>query len=205
MIQNTMKWGFLFLFAVLILKVFTKSLPIEKSASVLVLPNISLPKLKMLNLEGPKVISDSETKTFKSDVAENARPSNEAIFTEDVSNSSTYCTRSLTRNIRPGQVVHRYLVKISFGDDTFDGVAEIDVQLGSHDDSIKFHIEGLDIGPVLSGLHLGNMGNPSDIIDEDGILEIVPRNKGIHQIVVIEYSGEITNFGKGIFRGSFDD
>lgn len=205
MVRNRMKWRFLFLFAVLILNVFTKSLPVDKSTSVLVLSDVSLRKLEIPKLDGLEVISDSETNTFKSDVPENRRPSNDAVFTEDASKASTNRTRNLARNIRPGQGVESYSVKISFGDDTFNGVVEIEVRMGSDDDSIVFHVKGLDIDSVRIGLHWDNMEETSDINEEDGVLEIAPRHVNRVQYVEIVYSGEISNFGTGIFRGSFDD
>lgn len=205
MVRNRIKWSFFFLLSVLILNVFTKSLSIEKSLSAIDLSDTSLPKSKTLQLEGPEVKSDSEIRTFKSDVVVNARSSNEAVYTEDANIALINNTRSLIRNIRPGQTIENYAVKITFDGDTFNGEAVFDVLFDSTEDPLIFHLEALDIHEVRTGINTPEDAQPTDFNPDDGTLEIFLDGGGRHRVVVIEYSGEISNFGNGIFQGSFND
>lgn len=205
MVRNKIKCRFLFLLSVLILNVFTKSLPVEKILSALDFSVTSIPKQKILKWDGPEVITDSEISTLRSDVAENARPSNEGVRTEVANTVSIDSTRSLARNLRPGQRVQSYSVKISFEGDTFNGEAVISLSLDSIDDPIKFHSEALDIQTVGVSSTTADAAQPADYNPEDGILEIDLDGVSRNRIVVITYSGEINNFGNGIFQGSFND
>lgn len=207
MVRDKMQWRFLFLFAVLILNVFTKSLPIEKSLPASVLPDTSLPKLETQKFYGPEVISDSETIQFKSDVAEIARPSNERVLTEDTSQVPTNSTRSFIRNIRPGQLVHRYSVDITFDGDTFNGEVVIDVQRDpdTRNVPITFHIEELNIHKVRAGMNSVDAAEQENFEPGEGILKISPNFPSNNYVIIIEYSGKISNFGKGIFQGGFNE
>lgn len=210
MVRNRITWKYLFLFALLVLNVFTKSLPIEKSLPASVVSHNSLPKLEINNFVGPEVISD-ETKNIKSAVSKNARPCNETVLTEDdgsvdVSKTLTYRTSDLSRNIRPGQTVQGYEVKISFDDNIFHGEVVIDVRPANVDDSIILHRQGLDIHDVRVGHHSVADAESVDYDDDDDeILEIFPNDDDNSYVVVIEYSGEISNIGKGIFQRDFND
>lgn len=205
MVRNKFKCRFLFLLSVLILNVCTKSLPVEKILSVLDSSVTSIPKQKILKWDGPEVITDSEISTFRSNVAENARPSNEGVRTEVANTLSIDSTRSLARNIRPGQRVQSYLVKISFEGDTFNGEAVISLSFDIMDDPIKFHYEALDIQDVRISSTTADAAQGVHFNPEDGILEIDLEGVSRNRVVVIEYTGEISNFGNGIFQGSFND
>lgn len=210
MFRKKIKCRFLFLFGLLILNVFTKSLPIEKSLSALLVSDTSLPKLEMPKFDGTEVISESETTTFKTVLVENARQNNETILTEDhvatdASKVSTNRTRSLTSNISSGQIVNNYSVKISFDGGMFNGLVVINVEPANSDDPIIFHLEALDVHEVRTGLHSVDGVEPAEFEIGDGIIEIFQINSISTSYVVIEYSGEISNFGKGIFQGGFND
>lgn len=213
MVRNKTKWRFSFLFILLILNVFTKSLPIDKSLPGLIVSDDSLTKLELPMINIPEVIRVSENETFKSDEVENAKLSNEnVIHTEDsgsidASKTSSNHTRSLARQLRPGQTVNHYAVEISFDGDTFHGRVVIDLRLtwDSRDDPIVFHAEGLDIQSVLTGVHSEETASITDFEPEDGILEIFPDPPANSHIVIIEYSGQIGDSGAGIFHADFND
>lgn len=208
MIRSGIQCKFLFLFALLALNVFTKSLPIDKS-SVLHVSVTSLPKLETSKFDGSQMISDSETKTFKSDVAENARPNNETVPTDDdVRIDASEVSTNLTRNVRPGQVVHGYSVKISFDENgIFNGEVVINVEVDSatSDEPIIFHLEALDVHEVRTGLASVDTTEEAEFNIGVGIIEIYPNNIDSTDSVIIKYSGEISNSGKGVFQGGVND
>lgn len=199
--------NFLFLFTVLILNVLTKSSPIEKSLPASVLSDTSLVKLVTQKFDVSEMISDSEAKKIKSGVAENLRLSNESVLSEDTNQFPTNSTHSIIRNVRPGQVVHRYSVNITFDGGTFNGEVEIHVQIDpeTRNDPIVFHREGLDIHKVDAGLNSIDAPEQASFELGDGIVKISPNFPSNMYVLIIEYSGEISNFGKGIFQGGFDE
>lgn len=204
-----MKWRFLFLFALLIINVFAKSLPM-KTLPAIVVSDTSLLKLEIPKFDELEVISDSETKKFESVAAENTRPSNETVLTEDgesikASKASTYRTRSLLRNVRPGQRVEHYEVKISFDGNTFNGEVVFDVVPATREDSIILHRKDLDVHDVRVGSQsIENAESVDYNDDDDEIIEIFPNDDGNSFVVVIEYSGEISNIRKGISQRDFN-
>lgn len=209
MVRNRMKWRFLFLFAVLILNVFTKSLPIEQSLPALVVSDTSLPKLEIAKFDGPEVKSEYKTKKFKFAAVENTKPNNDTVLTEndgsiDASRVSINRTLSLTRNVSPGQEVQSYDVTISFDGDNFNGEVIMYVIPVTREDSIRFHMEALDIHEVRVGLREEDAEPRGYDIDE-GVIEIHPDMERNIFCVIIEYSGPVSNFGNGIFRGDFND
>lgn len=205
MVRIRKKWRFLSLLTLLILNVFTKSSPIEKNPSALVVFDSSLTNLDVPKLDGLEVISDSETKTFKFNVAVNARPSNKTVLTEDANKILTNRTRSLVRNISHGQTILSYSVKISFAGDMFNGEVVINLQVDSTDDPVIFHLEALNVHDVRAGILSEDNAQTVHFDPRDGIIEVFLNNPGGLHIVVIEYSGEISNFGKGIFQGGVND
>lgn len=203
MIRNKTKCKFLILLALLISNVVTKSLSIEKILPALVLTDTNLTKLEMTKFHGPELVSNSGGKGFKSDVAGNAWPSNETIVTVvdgsiAASKTLTNRTRSITKNIRPGQEVQGYEVKISFHGDTFNGEVVIYVTPVTSAASIIFHIEELVVHGVLVGLNSADSARFVDFDIHDGFIEIFPNMESNSYVIVIIYSGEISNFGKGI-------
>lgn len=200
----------MFLFAVLILNGFTKSLPIEKSLPALNVYDTSLPKLEIPKFGGHEVISESETKKNKFDVADNSRPSNETVLTEDdgsIDATETLLnqTRSILKQIRPGQEVDGYEVKITFDGDTFHGEVLIDVTPASREDSIVLHIEDLEVHEVLIDLNSVDNAESADFDINNGRLVIEPNNEGSSYVIIIKYSGEIRNLGHGIVQREFND
>lgn len=183
-----MVWWFLFVLAFLTLNVFTNSSPIEKTSPALIMLDPSLPKLIMTKLDGPD------------EVTEIARPNNETVFTEDVREVSINRAYSFKRNIRPGQRVRSYLVKISFDGDTFNGEAIIDLLVDSTNEPVLFHLESLEVHTII----MSDTAQSVEFNPGDGILEIFLNNAGTNHIVIV-YSGKINNFGRGIFQGGFDD
>lgn len=200
MVRIRKKLKFLSLLTLLTLNVFTKSSPIGKNSFDPSLPNLNMPKLNVL-----EVISDSKTKTFKSNVAVNARLSNETVLTEDTTKISTNRTRSLVRNLRHGQTILSYSVKISFAGDMFNGEVVISLQVDSTDDPVIFHLEALNVHNVRAGIVSEDNAQTVEFDPRDGIIEIFLNNPGGAHIIIITYSGEISNFGKGIFQGGVND
>lgn len=196
-----MVWWFLFVLAFLTLNVFTNSSPIEKTSPALIMLDPSLPKLIMTKLDGPdEVTRASKIEPFTSEVTEIARPNNETIFTVDVREVSINRDSSFERNIRPGQRVRSYSVKISFDGDTFNGEAIIDLLVDSTNDPVLFHLESLEVHTII----MSDTAQSVEFNPGDGILEIFLNNAGTNHIVIV-YSGKINNFGRGIFQGGFDD
>lgn len=114
-------------------------------------------------------------------------------------------TRSLFRNVRPGQEARQYSIEITPNGNSFSGRAVIQVRLTSAtmDDPIVFHVEDLNIQAVRTGIFTEVNAISADFSVDGGVLEIEPQQEASNYIVVIEYTGSMQT-GFGFFQGDFN-
>ncbi|XP_063360349.1 aminopeptidase N-like [Cydia amplana] len=154
------------------------------------------------NTETPSTVEDEVLTTTESVIIpftseeDNAVESNVTMLTNG--------TRSLFRNVRPGQEARQYSIEITPNGNTFTGRAVIQVRITSAtmEDPIVLHVEDLNIQAVRTGIFTEVNAIPADFNVDDGVLEIWPQQEASNYIVVIEYTGNMQT-GFGLFQGEF--
>ncbi|XP_049870319.1 membrane alanyl aminopeptidase-like [Pectinophora gossypiella] len=210
MVRRKNKWKFGFILYMLLLSVFTKSLPIEKSASSG--PLLVTTDTNFGNLVVPE---DFIVTTQLSSVADNNVPTiQESNATDEINatavdspeNSTLYVSRDFDRSLRPEQEAREYVVQITFDGNSFRGRVAINTRVTANlDDPLVFHVEDLNIDSVRVGTITEDNAVDTGFNVDDGILEIFPERESTIYRVIIEYNGQIRNDGIGIFKGDFND
>ncbi|KAJ8733124.1 hypothetical protein PYW08_001422 [Mythimna loreyi] len=198
MVRTRLKWKCIFFSSIILLNVFTKSLPINTQ-----IKSLTNSDTNFKNSETPIVIEpvqgfpvpNSETIVDNKNVSVMGVPVNE---TRDF---------MFRQNVRPGQTVRSYAVEITVNGDSFDGRAVLNVYLSddTRDDEIVVHVDGLDINSVKAGLlSIANANDAEFWIDGDRLF-ISPAIPGQLFFVVIEYSGALASNGHGLYIGQYDE
>ncbi|KAJ2952369.1 hypothetical protein O0L34_g4653 [Tuta absoluta] len=211
MVRRKFKWKFGVIFSILLLSVFTKSLPIEKGVSSLpltvtdttfsglVLPDLIEPVNKARNVE-----IENESKNESS-----LQTQNEKFNSTDIV-ASNYTRNGLIRQIRPDQDIRNYNIQITIDGNRFKGRAMIDLRVDQalREDPLLFHAEDMTIDSVLLGILTDANAQtvPFKYKADDGILEVSTDSRsGATYVVIVEYSAPIRNDGTGIFKADFND
>lgn len=190
MVRRKIKWKFAFCFYVIVLNVLTKSLPIDTTVRSIVTIDDSYKNF---------VNQDSTIQNVLENIITAEEPCEEKII-------NTTRNAVLRQNLRPGQTVRRYSVELDLNGASFTGRAVIDVALdqSTRDDPILLYAEDLTIDLVLAGVFTDANTVPVEFDQYDGMLEIRPSQPATSYIIIVNYSGSITNFGAGIFQGEFN-
>lgn len=111
------------------------------------------------------------------------------------------------QNVRPGQTVLKYNIKIRRNGDRFEGQALMEVRLTeqTREDAIILNFVELNIERVRVGvLTASNLVDTPYNID-DGLLEISPAQVASTYQVLVEYTANFRNDGIGLYIGRFDE
>ncbi|XP_048007238.1 aminopeptidase N-like isoform X2 [Leguminivora glycinivorella] len=162
------------------------------------------------NTESPTT-TDADTQTTEDEVITTTEsiivpfPSEEDNRVESNVTTLTIASRSIFRNLRPGQEARQYSIAITPNGNSFTGRAVIQVRLTSAtiEDPIVFHVEDLNIEAVRTGIFSEVNAIAADFSVNDGLLKIEPQQEAVNYIVVIEYTGSMQT-GFGFYRGEFD-
>ncbi|CAG5041311.1 unnamed protein product [Parnassius apollo] len=189
MARRIRKWTLAVFLPIFIINVFVEPLPISRE--------ILKPVLDMTFPE-----TATENTNFKTDL------NHDHLATEVIQIENTVEEiRNVTRNVRPGQVVGNYAIEISLNGNGFSGRALMDVRLDidSREDPIVFHIEDLQIQRVLTGVFTDVNAVDTDFFFDDSILEIFPAQVASTYVVIIEYTGQLSNNPFGLYEGHHFD
>ncbi|XP_063619790.1 aminopeptidase N-like [Cydia splendana] len=153
--------------------------------------------------ETPTTLEDEVLTTTESVIV--PFPSEEEKAVESNVTTLTNGTRSLFRNVRPGQEARQYSIEITPNGNSFTGRAVIQVRLTSEtiEEPIVFHVEDLNVQAVRTGIFTEVNAIAADFYVDDGVLGILPQQEASNYIVVIEYTGNMQT-GFGLFQGEFD-
>ncbi|XP_061710734.1 aminopeptidase N-like isoform X2 [Cydia pomonella] len=165
--------------------------------------NIESLTTTVADTETPTTVEDEVLTTTESVLV--PFPSEEDNAVQSNVTMLTNATRSLFRNVRPGQEARQYSIEITPNGNSFSGRAVIQVRLTSAtmDDPIVFHVEDLNIQAVRTGIFTEVNAISADFSVDGGVLEIEPQQEASNYIVVIEYTGSMQT-GFGFFQGDFD-
>ncbi|KAH9643211.1 hypothetical protein HF086_012873 [Spodoptera exigua] len=202
MVWSKFKWKCIFFTYIILFNVLTTSLPINKPSSLL-----------NVNTESENFETNSATKeNFETNLATKAaeelfeKYSDIPDFNNDVTVSDVAVNASrsdLFRNVRPGQTIRSYAVEITVDGDSFNGRVVLDVLLtaATREDDIILHAEGLNINSVKTGVLSGTNLQDAEFNLDDGRLEISPDSVASTYSIIIEYTGQISNTGRGLYAG----
>lgn len=117
-----------------------------------------------------------------------------------------FSKNSLLRNVRPGQEVRQYTVEITLDGPNFNGRAVMDVRLDAdtREDPIVFHAQDLDIQRVMTGIFTDANLVDTNFNADDPILEIFPAQRASSYIVVVEYTGRLSNTRYGLYQADYN-
>ncbi|KAJ8733125.1 hypothetical protein PYW08_001423 [Mythimna loreyi] len=118
---------------------------------------------------------------------------------------------SIRGNIRPGQVVRSYSLEITVNNNTvngntFDGRAVLDIMLtpATREDAIILHVKDLLIKSVKVGMFSSVNVVEADFHVDYEELYIYPTIVALSYIVIIEYTGYLTESGLGLHLGKYN-
>ncbi|CAK1599087.1 unnamed protein product [Parnassius mnemosyne] len=188
MVRRIRKWTLALFLSIIIINVFVESLPISR-------------KILTPGLDVTFPVTTAEAANFKTDLDEDN--STEIIETENTAEEIKY----VTRNVRPGQEVRNYAVEISLNGKSFSGRAVMSVRLDidSRGDPIAFHLENLEVQKVLTGVFTDVNAVETEFSVKDSILKISPSQVASTYVVIIEYTGQLSNNLFGLYEGHYDD
>nr|WAK99419.1 aminopeptidase N 9 [Spodoptera frugiperda] len=191
MVWAKFKWKCIFFTYIILFNVFTKSLPLINSPSSL-----------KSNIDSENIETNFATKSAEESL-ENY--SGNKYVTDDGDVTVNANRSDLFKNVRPGQTVRSYELEITINGDSFNGRALLEVNLtpDTREDSIVLHVEDLNINSVRAGIMGGSNMQDVDFGVDDGELEISPGTASTH-MVLIEYSGQLSNNGRGLYLGGSD-
>ncbi|XP_035438240.2 membrane alanyl aminopeptidase-like isoform X2 [Spodoptera frugiperda] len=189
MVWSKFKWKCIFFTYIILFNVFTNSLPATKSTS----------------LENFK--TEFATKTFGkfiknySDILDG----NKNVFGGNVPVNAT--RSDLFRSVRPGQTVLSYEVEIKVNFDSFNGRAVLDISLtaDTREDCIVLHAVGLTFNTVKTGVLGGSVITDASFFNDGRQLKICPVNTALSHTVIIEYTGQLSNTGQGLYLGGSNE
>ncbi|XP_059049748.1 aminopeptidase N-like [Achroia grisella] len=193
MVRRKLQWKLALFFYLILLNVFTKSLPIDKT----ILESTTVSDTAFNSLPILEIPTDVP---LRSNVVTNVQVQN-----------ATATERNITRNIivsevRPGQNAAAYSIELNFDGDSFEGRAIINVLLRDDtlEDEILLHAEDITVNSVVKILDNSQL-IPLDYTEDDGILEIsVPDNLiATRHNLHIEYSGSFESNGHGLHLGEY--
>lgn len=176
---------------------FTKSLPINTK-----LPSLTTTDTVFKSADIP-IVTEAAEEFGEAYSETTVEPKNETKLVAPVN-----VTRdALFRQIRVGQEVRRYTIELTANGDTFNGRAVLVVNLdeATREDPIVLHADQLDINSVRVGVFTEANAVDAGFALDAGILEIFPEVEASTYIVIIEYSGQLTDSGKGLYLGHYDD
>lgn len=196
--RSRFKWKCAFISYLVLLNVFTKSLPIKDTK----LSTLTTTDTVFQNAEVPLVADTTEELT-----TENSDTTLEIRNDTDVTIPANISSHNLLRNIRPGQEIRQYAIELTDEGNTFSGRIVIDIVLtqATREDPIVLHADGLDILSVKAGVFTDASAVDVGFNLDGQILEIFPDVIASSYIVVIEYTGQYAVGGQGLHRGLYDN
>ncbi|XP_030032718.2 membrane alanyl aminopeptidase [Manduca sexta] len=194
MVWDILKWKCAVLYLVT-LSVFGKSLPIDtQTANSIITTETAFTNAIELTVKTPEEVLEENVQAT-------------LVQRSNFTKSFNITRNTLLRNIRPGQQVRQYVVSITFDDEEFHGRAVIDVVVtdATRGENLVFHFDDVEIDSVQTGVFTIASAVDADFDLDDGILEIEPAQDATSYIVIVEYTGELSNTGRGLYIGEGHD
>ncbi|CAG9795012.1 unnamed protein product [Diatraea saccharalis] len=112
--------------------------------------------------------------------------------------------RNVRQNtLRPGMTIREYYINLSFEDNVFYGRLEFRafITTETRGNPLIFHTNDLLINSVLVSLTTEENANPANFELNNNRLIIRPQGAALSYLVIIEYSGTLTNDARGLYYG----
>lgn len=195
MARRTLKWKFVIISCLILLNVFTKSLPVydSKLRSITTIDKLEIPRItEDLTAE------DSDIKHIET----------ETKIDDEVSEVPVNLTsNNMLRIVRPGQAVESYTISLTPEGNTFTGraVIEVSITADTRENDIRFYIGTSRIHAVRAALFSSSTPNNVDYTISNRILRISPGQNALSYVLEIDFTGQMRVAGHGFFYGGFFD
>ncbi|KOB74749.1 Aminopeptidase N-11 [Operophtera brumata] len=204
MARTKFKWKLAIFSYLILVNVFTKSLPIDtRLPSLITTDNVfkisEIPDVANILRAHAAITEDEVLPTEETPSIDNS--------TEIIDGNHTDIILNMTRNallrqdVRPGQNVREYAIEITPTGNSFTGRAVITVELtfATREDPIVLHCDDdLNIQSVMVGVFTETNALQANFDHDEGLLEIEPVQIASSYILIISYSGSLTIAGQGL-------